>query len=205
MGGATGGDLPYIPPHPGHGQRAPAAHARALLADPRSALSFGAPTPLPLEPAAAQGGDVDAALTRLGNQVEEALGAPGLAAADFEALEDLVAACRQVASLQPDGSRQPQLRCEAIAALLQRLLDAGEAAAAAAGLGLAAGPASGGGGGLSPEAGAYACHVLRLVRRKLGELRTAVPGRMSDAPGSGGWGGGGWGWGWGGGGCGEVD
>lgn len=138
-----------------------------------------APPCRPLLPA--QGGDVDALLTRLGNVIEEALASPVLDGPEFDSLEDLVAACRQVASLQPDGTRQPMLRCEAIAALLQGMLEASEAAQAAAG----SGGGGSAGGGLSPAAEAYTQRVLRLVRRKLGELRTAVPGRMSDT-GSGG-------------------
>ncbi|KAL4857228.1 putative serine/threonine protein kinase 1 [Chlorella vulgaris] len=141
-----------------------------------------------LEAMCKQGGDVDALLTRLGNLVEEALGSPAVEAADFEGLEDLVAACRQVASLQPDGTRQPVLRCEGIAALLQTMLEQGSAARQG-GLNPEPGSAGSAGGGspnaasgpLSPEAEAYAQHVLRLVRRKLAELRTLVPGRMSDA------------------------
>jgi hypothetical protein len=139
-------------------------------------------------PSTFQGGDVDALLTRLGNLVEEALGSPSVEAADFEGLEDLVAACRQVASLQPDGTRQPVLRCEGIAALLQAMLEHGNVARQG-GLDPEPGSAGSAGGGsasaasgpLSPEAEAYAQHVLRLVRRKLAELRTLVPGRMSDA------------------------
>lgn len=119
-----------------------------------------------------QGGDVDALLTRLGNAIEEALASPLLDASEFDSLEDLVAACRQVASLQPDGTKQPMLRCEGVATVLQSMLDASEAAQAS-GIG-------GAGAGLSPAAEAYMQRVLRLVRRKLGELRTAVPGRMSD-------------------------
>lgn len=137
---------------------------------------------------ASQGGDVDARLTRLGNLAEEQLSSPALDAADFESLEDLVAACRQVASLQPDGTRQPALRCEAVAALLQGVLEQGQAAAAALGMAVGAGPpreelGPGGSGdrGLSPEAEAYTHRVLHLVRCKLAELRIAVPGRMSDA------------------------
>jgi hypothetical protein len=128
---------------------------------------------------------VDALLTRLGNIVEEQLSNPVLDTADFDSLEDLVAACRQVASLQPDGTRQPMLRCEGIAALLQGMLEQGEQQQQQHLLG------GGGGGGasssgsgisaLSPEAEAYAQRVARLVRRKLGELRTAVPSRMTDA------------------------
>lgn len=139
-----------------------------------------------------QGGDVDARLTRLGNLAEEQLSSPALDAADFESLEDLVAACRQVASLQPDGTWQPVLRCEAVAALLQGMLEQGQAAAAALGMVVGAGPprdelgfGSNGSGscdrGLSPEADAYTQRVLHLVRCKLAELRIAVPGRMSDA------------------------
>jgi microtubule-associated serine/threonine kinase len=130
-----------------------------------------------LEAICKQAGDVDALLTRLGNVIEEALTSPVLDGLEFDSLEDLVAACRQVASLQPDGTRQPMLRCEGIAALLQGMLEASEAAQAAA---AAAGGSGSTGGALSPAAEAYTQRVLRLVRRKLGELRTAVPGRMSD-------------------------
>lgn len=117
---------------------------------------------------------MDALLTRMGNVIEEALASPVLDGPEFDSLEDLVAACRQVASLQPDGTKQPMLRCEGIAALLQSMLDASEAA------GLSGGGGSRG-GVLSPAAEAYTQGVLRLVRRKLGELRTAVPGRLSDS------------------------
>lgn len=125
---------------------------------------------------------MDALLTRLGNVIEEALASPVLDGPEFDSLEDLVAACRQVASLQPDGTRQPMLRCEGIAALLQSMLETSEAAQLAA---AADGGSGSAGGALSPAAEAYTQRVLRLVRRKLGELRTVVPGRMSDT-GSGG-------------------
>ena len=127
---------------------------------------------------------MDALLTRLGNVVEEQLSNPALDSAEFDSLEDLVAACRQVASLQPDGTRQPMLRCEGIAALLQGMLELGEQQQQLMGPmggGANSSSSSGGGGGLSPEAEAYAQRVVRLVRCKLGELRTAVPSRMSDA------------------------
>lgn len=130
---------------------------------------------------------MDVLLTRLGNLVEEQLSSPMLEGPNFESMEDLVAACRQVASLQPDGTRQPALRCEGVAALLQGMLDQGQAAAAAAGGGelqpvggSSSGGSGSGSGALLPEVEAYAQRVLHLVRCKLGELRTAVPGRMSD-------------------------
>lgn len=131
---------------------------------------------------------MDAVLTRLGNAIEEALGSPLVDGPEFDVLEDLVAACRQVASLQPDGTRQPMLRCEGVAAVLQSMLDASEAAAAGAGAGSGAGasgsngssPRGGAAVALSPATEAYTQRVLRMVRRKLGELRTAVPGRLSD-------------------------
>ena len=135
---------------------------------------------------------MDALLTRLGNVVEEQLSNPVLETADFDSLEDLVAACRQVASLQPDGTKQPMLRCEGIAALLQGMLEQGEQQQQyhlqqqqqqqlMGGAGGGASSSSSGSCGLSPEAEAYAQRVVRLVRRKLGELRTAVPSRMTDA------------------------
>ena len=65
---------------------------------------------------------MDAVLTRLGNLLEDQLSSnSALEGAEFESWEDLVAACRQAASLQPDGTRQPLLRCEALAMLLQGL------------------------------------------------------------------------------------
>ena len=142
-------------------------------------VSFSPCKPAPL-PVLAQGGDVDAQLTRLGNVVEEALSSPALDGADFETFEDLVAACRQVASLQPDGTRQPAARCEGVAALLLGMLEAGQGDGP-----LGSARSSGGSSGLSPEAEAYAQRVLALVRHKLGELQSAMPGRMSEA-GSGG-------------------
>ncbi|PSC71205.1 hypothetical protein C2E20_5424 isoform X1 [Micractinium conductrix] len=129
-----------------------------------------------LEAVCKQGGDVDAQLTRLGNVVEEALSSPALDGADFETFEDLVAACRQVASLQPDGTRQPAARCEGVAALLLGMLEAGQGDGP-----LGSARSSGGSSGLSPEAEAYAQRVLALVRHKLGELQSAMPGRMSEA------------------------
>eukprot|EP00887_Chlorella_sp_A99_P007617 scaffold20.g7617.t1 len=140
---------------------------------------------------------VDASLTVLGNAVEELLGEPSLDGPNFAALEDLVVACRQAASLQPDGTRQPQQRCGVIAEQLAALVEA-------AGEGSPAGPpplqaeASGGssggasasgdfstGGPLSAETEAYAAWVLRLVRSKLGELRAVLPGRPTDSSGGG--------------------
>lgn len=67
---------------------------------------------------------MDASLTVLGNAVEDLLAEPSLDGPNFGALEDLVAACRQAASLQPDGTSQPAARCEAIAAQLAGMVEA---------------------------------------------------------------------------------
>ena len=146
---------------------------------------------------------MDASLTVLGNIVEDLLGDASLDTANFSALEDLVMACRQVASLQPDGTRQPDQRCETVALQLSSMMEAGEAtpAGVAAVAGEPAPPAglqaeaSGGSvgregsalalGTLTAETQAYTAGVLRLVRRKLGELRLAVPGRCSEVGSSG--------------------
>lgn len=55
---------------------------------------------------------MDACLTRLGNVVEERLSDRSLGPTEFGDMEDLLVVCRQAASLQPDGTRQPLQRCE---------------------------------------------------------------------------------------------
>lgn len=55
---------------------------------------------------------MDATLTRVGNVLEDRLLDRGLGPTEFSDLEDLLVVCRQAASLQPDGTRQPVQRCE---------------------------------------------------------------------------------------------
>lgn len=58
---------------------------------------------------------MDACLTRLGNAMEDRMGdqaVPPLGTQQLGTMEDLLLACRQAASLQPDGTRQPLQRCE---------------------------------------------------------------------------------------------
>ncbi len=54
---------------------------------------------------------MDTTLTLLGNALEEWLEDPGLGPVEFSDIEDLVLTCRQAASLQPDGTKQPTERC----------------------------------------------------------------------------------------------
>jgi hypothetical protein len=61
--------------------------------------------------ATCQHADVDVALTRLAQKGEEWAGDPQLSSANAEDGEDMVAACRQAASLQPDGTSHPFQRC----------------------------------------------------------------------------------------------
>ncbi len=55
---------------------------------------------------------MDAILTRLGNLVEDRLADRSMSPTAFGDMEDLLMICRQAASLQPDGTRQPLQRCE---------------------------------------------------------------------------------------------
>lgn len=48
----------------------------------------------------------------MGNAIEDELGNSTFGPAEFTDMEDLLIVCRQAASLQPDGTRQPVKRCE---------------------------------------------------------------------------------------------
>ena len=128
--------------------------------------------------------DVDIMLTRLSDAAEEKLsekelfnGGNGGSSSNGSALltprgmsmsmssyetdfEDVVAACRQAASLQPDGTELPAERCHAVVVTLCAALGA----RASAGL---VGDAA---------AEAFMMRALGLVRRKAAELVAAVPG-----------------------------
>ncbi|GAB4819084.1 hypothetical protein N2152v2_006130 [Parachlorella kessleri] len=117
-----------------------------------------------LDPLYKQERDVDAILTRLGNLLEERLLDAALGATPFGDTEDLLVVCRQAASLQPDGTRQPVQRCEDLAGIVQALLDQGES------------PRT----GVDPETEAFALRVRQLVQRKLSELQSTLPGGLSD-------------------------
>lgn len=84
-------------------------------------------------------------------------------------LDEVVAACRQAASLQPDGTRLPAERCEAVAKMLLNTMDARTL------------------GALSAAEGAvieaFMQRALGLVRRKAAELLAAAPGGNTSSSG----------------------
>ena len=88
-------------------------------------------------------------------------------------LEEVVAACRQAASLQPDGTRLPAERCDAVARMLSATSEARNLAASSSQSDAAI-------------AEAFMLRALCLVRRKAAELLAAAPGGSSAALGAGG-------------------
>ncbi|KAK9837045.1 hypothetical protein WJX84_010231, partial [Apatococcus fuscideae] len=76
-----------------------------------------------------QGHDVDARLTRLASAMQdryeqaETSGRTQQHLAEWDMLEGLIVWCRSAAALQPDGTKQPVLRCESILGQLDDLLE----------------------------------------------------------------------------------
>lgn len=152
----------------------PLASGRSLVcriceeAVPRDTLEWHSAACAALEHTCRPEADVDVVLTRLGDAAEARL--PGLeknSAAEAD-MEDVVAACRQAASLQPDGTHQPAARCEAVATMLHGAIAAAwEAPAQDA---------------EEAEAEAYMLRALALVRQKAQELFSTAPGAGCGSP-----------------------
>jgi microtubule-associated serine/threonine kinase len=125
--------------------------------------------------------DVDIRLTRLGDSAEERLSdrekesgiTTTLSTLDAD-LDEVVAACRQAASLQPDRTRLPAERCDVVATTLTTALEnhrsSGSLSASSSAITVD-----------SVVAEAYMMRALGLVKRKAAELLATAPGGAAGA------------------------
>ncbi|KAL3152041.1 hypothetical protein ABBQ32_001154 [Trebouxia sp. C0010 RCD-2024] len=108
---------------------------------------------------------VDARLTQLANAMEERLEEANMAGPlasphNWQDMESLVVWCRAAAALQPDGTDVPATRCEAVATQLASLEAADDSFA----------------GFMDAETATFASRIRRLMRNKVEELQSSMPG-----------------------------
>jgi serine/threonine protein kinase len=124
--------------------------------------------------------DVDIILTRLGDSAEERLAekekeSTNMTSSDAE-LDEVVAACRQAASLQPDRTRLPAERCDVVALTLAAALENYRSTISSSHNSLASSSAGIGNSVDAVVAEAYMMRALHLVKRKAAELLATAPG-----------------------------
>ncbi|KAL4543745.1 hypothetical protein Ndes2437B_g01558 [Nannochloris sp. 'desiccata'] len=124
--------------------------------------------------------DVDIILTRLGDSAEEKLSdreesrnidtSTTMATSDAN-LDEVVVACRQAASLQPDRTRLPAERCDVVAVTLAAALEICRSCLL---------PSSAAAGTDAVVVEAYMMRALGLVKRKTAELLATAPGGCTN-------------------------